>query len=368
MAILPGLFWRKKSPRLNIEFSFNSLSIRRLIFLIFIIFTAFSLKYVTKCQESYWTILSAFLLCQIGGLSFKERLVSILMTTVIAALIAFLAGLLPSVLWSAFFLLLLTGMGVFLGLVHPKSYFPSFIVIVLGIVSLMLPVSFSFALKRFLFVLAGGMLVFFSQLIFLHRFWQNELRSLTTMLLNDMRKLSDVIFACMLQPEFIDNLYLFEKQLHVQKNRVLSKISLFLKMTQTANPPLLPKTRQSLDEVIVHFERLYANLSDCAQLRRRVSDHTIFLVVAAELRKVCSAIESLFNAMIYLFSCKTYAFDIPKLKQSIELLEDNYQRALQVTAREPLVFLLFIANLQMLASEFDFFFKNELMIRNLLKP
>lgn len=140
--------------------------------------------------------------------------------------------------------------------------------------------------------------------------------------------LSRDIFACLLQAEYIDNVYLFERRLHESKRKSLL---------------CLAKLRES------KLDTLFDLLMDMALLRHRVSDHTIFSLCANELSAISEELSKIFLEM------GGVVRDEIALAEKIQLFEDMFHHVLSVTAREPLAFLLFIASLKAFrkAAEFD---------------
>jgi hypothetical protein len=94
---------------------------------------------------------------------------------------------------------------------------------------------------------------------------------------------------------------------------------------------------------------LFDVLMDCAQLRRRVSDHTIFALCAQELTAISNEINKLFTGL----SGSSKSVDTFHLEEKIKLFEDHFHNVLLITSREPLAFVLFIASLKVLREEID---------------
>ena len=140
----------------------------------------------------------------------------------------------------------------------------------------------------------------------------------------DLAALSREIFSCFIQPEYPDYLYLFERRIHVQKMKIIKHL----------NTP---------------FPRVYyifESLLDCAQLRWRVKDHTTFTLCQDELTSIRNELDQIFMQM-----AKQITIETSNLTQKIERLEENYHHVLKATAREPLVFLLFIFGLKNMNEE-----------------
>ena len=155
--------------------------------------------------------------------------------------------------------------------------------------------------------------------------------------MRSLSRLTDEFFSCLLQQAYPKNLYLFERRLHVEKQKY------FIAMTKLNEP--IPHLQEKEQVTMQTIEHLFDVLMDCMQLRRRVSDHTIFEVCANELTAISKAIQTMFSAILATLNGKKKLLDEEALKNAIKRLEENYLNVLQVTAKEPLVFLLFISSL-----------------------
>lgn len=147
--------------------------------------------------------------------------------------------------------------------------------------------------------------------------------------LND---LVEDVFSCLLDPDYVHQLYGFERRLHKQKNRCLRSIH-DIEMLSARE-----RCAHVLEVVL-----------DVAAIRRRVSDHTTFSIVASELGNILSALNASFVQIKRQALNKEQEFiDEHWLTQAISTFEDMYFSVVNVAAREPLVFLLFIDSLKTL--------------------
>jgi len=149
--------------------------------------------------------------------------------------------------------------------------------------------------------------------------------------LHALNEVAKQIFVCLMDRNYSDNLYLFERRLHVRKTQYLQHITA-LRATKA-------------HERAERIDELFLILMDCAQLRRRVTDHTVFGLCDAELLGISTAIQSTFKELIHLTG-KSNTLDAIGLAEKIKLLEDSYEHVLKVAAKEPLAFLLFIESLK----------------------
>ncbi|HEX4044548.1 MAG TPA: hypothetical protein VHZ76_02650 [Gammaproteobacteria bacterium] len=144
-----------------------------------------------------------------------------------------------------------------------------------------------------------------------------------------LRQLNNELFACLLQPEYTENKYLFERRVHVAKNHFM-------------------RAACQLDEVVLTvLNQLYDLMLEYGQIRRRVTDPTIFSLCQSELIDMLQAINKvLMAASKRKINLAIQSIDTSELSASIERFEENYQTVLKITSQEPVVFLLFIFNLK----------------------
>lgn len=173
----------------------------------------------------------------------------------------------------------------------------------------------------------------------LHRQWRASLKTY----LFDLDYLNKDIFSCLLQPEYVDNIYLFERRIHLQKIQCLRSLHRLREVVGSIE-------RRNTDKEYLYsswlnqLEGLFSNMLDYSQLRRRVTDYTTFSVCSQEFAGILQAMDGLFECIS---SCDREKLDmqVQALKNQIYRLEENYHHVLQIASREPLPFLLFIDSL-----------------------
>jgi len=212
----------------------------------------------------------------------------------------------------AFYAMLVTSAFVYLGQRYHRCYAGFFILNLLVLLALSIPITIIVCAQLSLFVLLGCVK-------------QLKIKTRFTITLENMCLFSEEIFACLLQSDYPENIYLYERRLHERKQAVL-------------------RTLRNNNKL----ENIYDALQDCSQLRHRVTDHTIFSVCSEELAAISRALSSVFVVMI---KHKKKVVDTSLLDQAISHFEDIYAHVLQVTSREPLVFLMFISTLKGLSDE-----------------
>lgn len=142
-----------------------------------------------------------------------------------------------------------------------------------------------------------------------------------------LKKLVDDIFACFLHEDYENNLYLYEHRIHNSKTRCLSFIQKHAKG----------------DDVSLMLG-IYNGLMDCALLRWRVKDKSVFQICHNEMLAIKDAL------IAALLSSEPESSRA--LSASITALESLNQSVLQVAAKEPLAFILFVYSLKTLKENY----------------
>lgn len=337
---------------------FTASSIKRLLFLILSTVAAFLVYFSSTDSQANWCVWVTLLFGIVSGDDGWKGIVITIITGVLCALLVFAVNLVaPFVLWLSLFLFLAT-MGLSLvvilssesceesphSAVTKRFFIPptalfrmtkgAMIINLLIILASTQPISLSESISRELYIFVGLAIVGFSQLIFIPHSRRDELKAWLTISIDNLSRLTDKIFSCLTHLNYIDNKYLFEKRLHSQKNKCIQSI-LHLKNERLLN----------------QCNKLYNLLLGCAQLRHRVTDFTIFGLCAEEMQSLLEALNICFSDLIKLIFKPDQTFDPSQLENSIARFEQIYQKVLQVTAKEPVVFLLFISDLQLLPKE-----------------
>lgn len=129
-----------------------------------------------------------------------------------------------------------------------------------------------------------------------------------------LKALADDIFACFLELDYENNQYLYEHRIHNSKFRFTSYLLKHANSKQATN-----------------MLATYNALIDAGLLRWRVKDKSAFAICGKEMADIKNAL-----------------FDGIELSKQIAAFESIYESVLQVTAKEPLPFLLFIQSLKKL--------------------
>lgn len=309
-------------------------STKTLVYVLLVISAAFIIYLITATPQSFWVIWSAFLFCLISlGQTFSRRVGLIALTAIAASFAAFIAGICAySIIALALYLFLLTGVSILFVETYPEYSLLAFIVPIFGILGGNISSSFAAHLMKLLFILSGGAIVIMAQLIFFYKFRVNESHRLMALAIDHLKSLSNEIFACF-QVAYTDNVYLFERRIHLQKMN-------FMRATH--------KIREYKYDT-TSLENIYDILLDCSQLRNRISDPTILSLCTEEMEDLVSEINELFMQLKRaLDNQTTIHFNTELLTQKIMRFDEIYHNVLAVTSKEPSVFLIFITSIKKL--------------------
>ena len=280
----------------------------------------------------------------------------------------FITGIVPDVpLLQALMLGVLTMGCVCIGQYYSEYFLILFTINVFGLLSGLMPAGLTQSTDRMMFVFYGMIIAEIFQIVFLPGFLRHELRAWTRNLLLRLVAANKEIFSSFLQPEYGNNLYLFEKRIHVQKIKFMQNMDALRATVELASKRLHPDQIKILKRLLVNLDYIYSIILDCAQLRRRVSDYTIFNLCYNEMTAIMQEINRIVLAVISVYGWQPAKFDVLALAEKIRQLEDNYHNVLQVTAREPLVFVLFIASLKTLNEELVKLYEEASIVRGVMQ-
>lgn len=133
------------------------------------------------------------------------------------------------------------------------------------------------------------------------------------------------IFSCLVEDDYQDALYSFERRIHKEKINCLSWLARLQKLRTTE--------RES---------KSFSLLIDLGQIRRRIQDHSTFNLCRAEMLELERALIIYADGLMY----ENMAEAAVRLNRAINQFEDIFNHVLNVAAREPVIFILFIGALR----------------------
>lgn len=321
--------------------------LKRFLYLLLVIAIALSINRFFLTIESSWLLWSVAMLALImEGATFRRRLISVVKLGVMMMASILLAGLIAK--WpiiTILYFVLLAGWGAYTCQYHPDHFWAVIITVLSGLLSGLMPTTVLDLFMRVNSVLIATGIVLIAQFIFYPYFVRNELRSLMVKSLTNLQKINASIFDCLIDPEYVDNIYLYERRVHDRKKqwmRVMGRIRESLSLLSSA---MSHDERVANEKLVGLQEKLYENMMDFGQLRRRVTDYTSLSVCSQEFNEIANEINRLFNSVIKHFYHQQLFANESVLEMKIKRLDDSYHHVLQVAVREPLVFLLFIDSL-----------------------
>lgn len=324
------------------------LLVRRLIYLILVVLTALAVEVRYVSGQGYWVLWAGLSLAIIvGGGGFAKRLSITLVSGVLLSVTSILANTLT--LYPPLLVVYLISLIYFAMLFiqrDPNHHYSVFTVLFFTILSAALPTTLVGGIDRGCDIFVGAIIACVYQCIFLPAFYRSEINAKIYQMIESLVKLTDEIFACFLQPAYAENTYSYERRIHVQKKRFIGLLQYAIQMDTKKN---------HYHAMLVSLEKIFELLLSCALLRVRVTDQTIFAVCHQELTDIYEELRLNLNEMLNVFKRKNSYLNTQGLLDRIERLENNYQTVLQVTAYEPLVFLLFISSLKDIKEEIEKF-------------
>jgi hypothetical protein len=342
------------------DFIFATQSIKRLLYQVLLVGVTFGIYFNLNVPDRYWTIWSAFFLSLIiweGPLALRIKMM--LQTGLAFILIAGLFGLL-----SVFPIIIPLGLcfltigSVIFSKMRTQYALSSLVIVLLAIISaLTLPTMIANS-QRMIMLGVGVLVVLLCHLLFYLRPIKETFRINIYASLKNLLSLNTVIFASLIDQQYKNNLYLFERRIHLQKNKC---VQTFIAFNQRFPKNSHGHCYEKHARIIGQLGLLYDALLDCSMLRFRIKDHTILKVCEAELVGILHAINQVMRGWMKVFSRSWLRPKVNSkehlvtLSQWIFKLEENYQHFLQAIAEDPLAFLLFVESLKSLAKEMENF-------------
>jgi hypothetical protein len=165
------------------------------------------------------------------------------------------------------------------------------------------------------------------------------------------RYLTIELFSCFLQPEYSDNLYLFERRIHIQKKCLLQVLTKIHNIVNHINFKKKYKKYKNYDQYVLVLSKLnclFDITMDYAQLRQRVTDFSELKLCHQEMFAIFTALE---NYISVLLSFKRNNDSFVRVTEKIQQFERVYQQVLTVTVRDPFIFFLFMSALKKLGQD-----------------
>jgi hypothetical protein len=302
---------------------------------------AFGFNYLFQWHESYWIIITALLGVQFcPQVLWRDSIIILLCSGFIAALLAVLCCVLFSnVFCLAVFIMLVTGLSIYLGVRYAVIRGMAFIINFIVTLSAGILVSQPFVTQRFLCVLLGFGVAAFLQLVFFPS--RSGVLAKTSLIdcFGRLSQLNRAIFSCFISRDYPQKHYLYDKELHKKRADFLFAIT-------KAREAGLKLRNGQFSLILDQVENLYEMILSLGILLHRVGDHTTFEVASVEFTALAVSIADCFQMLEDKIQ---YPHSPTRMDESfteaIFQLEEINRSALQVVAREPIVFMFFINDL-----------------------
>lgn len=337
-------------------------TVRQVLSLILIAIAVIFLVLHDQSTQTRWMILGALFVASIPtDIRIKNYCKRIIVFAVSAGVLLSLFGNIEIPI-----LIAATGLGVLT--YYAESYaqawrdnaFLIFILLLLVIVAATNPVVWHVNLERSIYCCIGMGLAFTFRLIFLLNSSSQEIQTFKKIMFLRLRRLNDDLFTSLLREEYPDYIYLFERRIHKSKAACMQVINILRTEASWLNKRLAKDKAIFLDATICQLDMIFIAILNCGLIRQRNTDHTIFSVCNIEIKEIYEQID----LILKMLSQGKLNVDITALDDKIIRLEQSYQHVLQISAREPLVILMFIEALKSLIKEINEYSNTEVLCRN----
>ena len=151
-----------------------------------------------------------------------------------------------------------------------------------------------------------------------------------------LAEFTQTLFAGLAASYYPQNTYSVERALHFSRTRCLSVIDAW----QRVGVPT------DLQATLMRLQETFTLLIDASQLRFRISDFTVFGLCADEIHGLGNALVAALRQLEY--HQQLAPAELARLQQALAQWDVIYQQVINVSAREPVVFVLFTEALKRL--------------------
>lgn len=320
----------------------SAASIKRILYVLLITVVTLAVYHMQLVKELVWLILASLFFAHA---TLEEPLLRrtyiIIVSGLAAAICVVIGGLVATNLpltW--LFVILVTAGCVWRGITCKGWAYPMVIVNVLAVLSVYKAASLHDGMYRALAIFDALIIVADAQIILLPFFWGSEFNRCRKMTFYHMRQYVKSVFCCLQSSDYPDNVYYYEAKIHAAKVNCMHGIVAMREKERSNNGLFDGYSSEDLQNV---FEVIV----DIGQLRRRVSDHTVFALNATEINNLEKTIMRMLTAM-----SRGKKEDVTHLCQVllnfIQQFDDSFESVVKVAAKEPMAFVLFNAGLNTL--------------------
>jgi hypothetical protein len=295
-----------------------------------------SMMYLPFSQH-YWLLASALaaLFVTHKKISYQSNYVC---GGMLAAITASCGGMLAGqFLWMGIFLFFTTVATILIGISDNRYWRSAFIVNLFAVVGCAFAVNDEQALQRCGYILGGFVIVTVLQMIFFHNASKREVKVAFADALQAAAALGQTIFTFFLAKDYQALHFNYERQWHSNNVKFLKK----LRQSQWLLNYFHGDFKSRFAKVLSNIEQLHEILMAMWLLIDRVEDHTTFDVATKEFTRLSDGMLAYLHALAA--QLRRQKFSLPEdFSEAIDELQEVNHDALQVVAREPIVFLLFV--------------------------
>lgn len=318
----------------------TSASIKRVFYLLIIVAAVLFVSHAELLNQPVWFIFASFFLAQAtltDGL--VKRTLMLIISGLIATVFVIAGGLVATNIYlSVVFLLIVTALCTYRGLQDEAFIYPMLIINVIAVLALFQADSLAGGWQRALAVADAVIIVIAAQIILLPFFARSEYNRTRKITFFHLRNYVEALFECLTSPDYPDDIYYYERELHKEKINCMHGITSLAAIEQKHG--LVDKGFNA-----EQIQNIFAVLVDVSQIRRRSTDHTAFALCAPELLNLEDVMVQLFNACANQLTGKLQHI-CEALESRILQLDDNLENVVKIASREPAVFVLFRTALQ----------------------
>lgn len=315
-------------------------SIKRTLYLLIIVAAVLFVTHAELLTQPIWFIFACFSLVQTSlAEGLFKRTFMLIMSGFIAAVFVIAGGLVAANIYlSVAFLLIVTALCTYREFKDEAFGYPLLIVNMIAVLALYQADSPAGGWQRALAVADAVIIVVAAQTVLLPFFARSEYNRTRKITFFHLRNYVQALFECLTSPDYPDDVYYYERELHKEKIKCMHGITTLATMEQKHG---------FVDKVFNagQIQNIFAVLVDVSQIRRRSTDHTAFALCAPELLNLEDAMVQLFTACASQFTSKLEHI-CEVLEARILQLDDNLENVVKIASREPAVFVLFRTALQ----------------------
>lgn len=327
---------------------FQLFTLRRTAYLLFVTCAAYAAHYFINAPFTAWLIPVTYTLSLVtsGDTLVLRQSILLLMglVLVLTSVIASYLGLFNGLLLAYLIILILLYMRYLYPRISNTKVFVLFLF--LTIVFANTAGHLESDLERASIIMLGVGIAMVSQLLFWGVIVNDNIERACKTAVVALRKFNAAFFACLMSSDYADNIYEYERQLHLCKRQFYGAIS-----DLRGELPRLKTTLKRLyfSEKATILENIYENVMDYAQIRWRIEDHSSYALCSLELRGLAEAIDWRFKDLDHALRCKGVVRAVSvTFSAALDRMKSVYDSVLSLSVQEPLAILLFVASLQSL--------------------